>query len=220
MVSASRSESVPHTMSSVNIVSHGKVEFGSQPVPKPGPNQVLVKMHSVPINPSDIYFMKGLYTFAQHDYPFTPGWEGAGTVVQAGPGMVPEWLVGKRVAFGKAAEQAGAKWIYGGSMSEYVVTDATSCIPISDDMSFEQASSLRVNPMTALAMLDRIKELRVRSVILTAAASQLGRMMIKLCQKENITPICLVRREAQVQLLQEKHGVKYAVDTSDEDWKK
>lgn len=122
--------------------------------------------------------MRGKYN-VKLNYPFTPGWEGSGTVIKAGPGMLAQWMVGKRVAFNKQWEIGSFKW--GGSMAEYIVTDVKSIIPIGDDISFEQAASLFVNPLTAIGMVDRAKELGAKAIIVTAAASQIGRMIIKLC---------------------------------------
>jgi NADPH2:quinone reductase len=65
---------------------------------------VLVKIECAPINPSDIYFMKGMYAAVQeHPFtqPFVPGWEGAGTVISSGGGFMAWRLVGKRVAVTK-----------------------------------------------------------------------------------------------------------------------
>ena len=98
-----KKEEVPEMMNSVQILKGKKVGFGLSPVQKPGPNQVLIKVHSATLNPSDILFMKGLYN-VRHKYPYTPGWEGSGVVVAAGPGMFANSLVGKRVAFNKAFE--------------------------------------------------------------------------------------------------------------------
>lgn len=152
--------------------------FGQSKVQKPGPGQVLIKVHSAALNPSDILFMRGKYN-VKVKYPYTPGWEGSGTVIGSGPGMFAEWLVGKRVAFNKQFEVASFHW--GGAMAEYIVTDIRGIIPIADDVTFEQAASLFVNPLTALGMVDRIKELGCKATIITAAASQIGRMLIKLC---------------------------------------
>jgi NADPH2:quinone reductase len=67
-------------------------------------------------------------------------------------------------------------------MAEYCVTDVRSCIPLNDEISLEQGAALFVNPLTALGMVDKIIELRVKSVIITAAAAQISRMLIKLCE--------------------------------------
>jgi len=87
-------------MNSVLITSNGKFGFGQIPRPTPGPNQVLIKVDSAALNPSDILFMKGLYNI-KLKYPYTPGWEGSGTVVEVGPGLLTSYFKDKRVAFNK-----------------------------------------------------------------------------------------------------------------------
>ena len=69
-------------------------------------------------------------------------------------------------------------------------------------------------------MVDRLKQLNSKVTIVTAAASQIGRMIIKLCHQEGITPICTVRREEQAEFLRNDLKVKYVVNTSQEGWKK
>ena len=69
-------------------------------------------------------------------------------------------------------------------------------------------------------MVDRIKELGSKATIITAAASQIGRMLIKLCHQENIIPICTVRREEQAEFLRNDLKVKYVVNTSEKGWKR
>lgn len=66
-------------------------------------------------------------------------------------------------------------------MAEFAVTDINSIIPLRDDTKFEEAVALYVNPLTCLCMIDRAKKLGAKAVIISAAASQLGRMLIKLC---------------------------------------
>lgn len=78
--------------------------------------------------------MRGKYN-VKLKYPYTPGWEGSGTVVKSGAGMMASWLVGKRVAFNKQMEIGTFNW--GGAMAEYIVTDIRGVIPIGDDISFE-----------------------------------------------------------------------------------
>jgi NADPH:quinone reductase-like Zn-dependent oxidoreductase len=182
-------------MKSVLIRGPGHVEFGEIEKPKPQAGQVLVKLDCAVINPSDLYFMAGSAIAKKPDikYPLTPGWEGAGTIVEVGD-LVSSGLVGKRVGCLKHAEQGG-KYHIGGMYAEYALTTVTGIVPLSDDTSFEQGCALFVNPLTALCMIHRIKALESKCVIITAAASQLGRQLTRLCNKEGITPICTVRRQ-------------------------
>jgi NADPH:quinone reductase-like Zn-dependent oxidoreductase len=61
----------------------------------------LIKVDSAALNPSDILFMRGLYTGIKLNYPYTPGWEGSGTVVETGAGLLTSYFKDKRVAFNK-----------------------------------------------------------------------------------------------------------------------
>lgn len=91
-------------MNSVMISGPGEISFGRMPKPtaedlKPG--QVLIKVEAAALNPSDILFMRGKYTGIKLDYPYTPGWEGSGTIVAVGSKLTKYNLINKRVAFMK-----------------------------------------------------------------------------------------------------------------------
>ncbi len=77
-------------------------------MPRPASGQVLVKIECAPLNPSDTYFMRGMYKFLAESgkakFPLAPGWEGAGTVIESGGGFMAWRLVGKRVAVTKCQE--------------------------------------------------------------------------------------------------------------------
>jgi NADPH:quinone reductase-like Zn-dependent oxidoreductase len=109
-------------------------------VPVPASGQVLIKVECAPINPSDTYFLAGIYSSMDEDgkikYPIAPGWEGAGTVVANGGGIMGWRLVGKRVAVSKCQEPNKAISI-GGAYQQYMVTNALQCIPLPDNVSFE-----------------------------------------------------------------------------------
>jgi NADPH:quinone reductase-like Zn-dependent oxidoreductase len=128
----------------------------------------LVKVESAALNPSDILFMKGLYKI-KLDLPFTPGWEGSGTVHAVGEEKYKQALLGKRVAFMKIGELVQYK--IGGAFADYALADVRGLIPIQDSISFDQAASSIVNPYTAICMVDRLVELKSKCTILTAAAS-------------------------------------------------
>src|SRR5687768_6596982 len=92
---------LPETMRAVQLLAYdGRPESLAAtriPVPRPGPGQVLVRVAASPINPSDVAFIRGLYGFKK-PLPTIPGFEGSGTVVESGGGVMGRWLKGRRVA--------------------------------------------------------------------------------------------------------------------------
>lgn len=164
--------------------------LGEMPVPQPGPGQVLIKIAASPINPSDLSFLQGQYG-VKKAYPSVPGFEASGTVVAAGKGPLPRFWLGKRVACAADDRLPGA-W------AEYMVTSAQRCVPLLRAVPDEQGSMLLANPLTALAFFDRIKKEKIKGVVANAAASALGRMIIRLGRQRGVAVIAVVRREEQV----------------------
>jgi len=111
--------------------------------------------------------MRGLYAI-KVDYPYTPGWEGSGTVVSVGDKSQNGWL-GKRVGFMKKGELQYFK--VGGAYADYCITNTRSLMPLPDEFSFEQGSSFFVNPLTAIGMVERCVKKKAKACIVTAAAS-------------------------------------------------
>jgi NADPH:quinone reductase len=146
-----------------------------------------------------------------------PGFEGSGTVVAAGKGILPKIWLGRKVACAASPKQNGC-W------AEYMVTNAASCVPLSKKISLDQGSMMFVNPMTALAFFDVYKNTpnpskKLRGIINTAAASALGRMVIQLGKKNGIPVISVVRREEQVEMLKSA-GAEHVLNSSDPDFEK
>lgn len=184
------------------------------PLPDPGPGEVLVKMHSSPINPSDLSFIRGGYG-VKKPYPVVPGFEGSGTVVAAGKGFLPKLWKGKQVSCAASPKHNGC-W------AEYMVTSANLCVPFSKNISFEQAAMMFVNPMTAIAFFDIFKRLaktdsKPEGMINTAAASALGRMIIKLGRQKGIPVISIVRRDEQIKMLKDE-GAEYVLNSESDDF--
>lgn len=164
-----------------------------KPTPRPGPGQVLVRIEAAPCNPSDLIFIQGLYG-VKKPLPTVPGWEGAGTVIASGGGMMGTWLKGKRVACGGQSDSDGT-W------AEYYVAATRSCVPLRKGISFEQGASLIINPLTAWALVDTAKKGGHRGIVQTAAASQLGRMVLRLAMDAGLSLINIVRRKEQEDIL-------------------
>ena len=176
-------------------------------VPKPGDGEVLIKVIRSSINPSDLHFIKGEY--GHPPVAGTPaGFEAVGTVVTCGGGTIGEALVGKRVAF--IADRSGA-W------AQYSLATAETCIPVADAVRDEDAAAMIVNPLTAVAMFNLVQEAQSPSFILTAAASQLCKLLIGLGRKHDIAPIAIVRRNEHIDMLTEL-GAKHVLNQLNEDF--
>lgn len=155
-------------------------------VPTPGPGQALIKVHLAAVNPSDIHFIKGEY--GQPRIKGVPaGFEAVGEVVA---GDTP--FVGQRVSFFATAS---------GAWADYALTDASGLVPCRPDLAEVDAAGLLVNPLTAIAMFDLVKESGADSFVLNAAGSQLGKLLIALGRDHGVKPIAIVRRAAQAEAL-------------------
>jgi NADPH:quinone reductase len=206
------SSTIPSFSKVVLLHAHGNtpiLEIVDRITPKPKPGQILVKMAAAPINPSDVLFIQGLYGLNK-PLPIVPGLEGSGLVVAAGKGFLAKQLIGRRVACSGLGSGDGT-W------GEYVVLDATGCIAVSADVSDEQAASMFVNPWTAIALSEVARKGRHPAIVLTAGASQLARMMLRLSQPKGAPIIHIVRNAAQVQLLKSL-GAKEVIDSSSPDF--
>jgi NADPH:quinone reductase-like Zn-dependent oxidoreductase len=185
----------------------GSLAVAEVPVPRPGPGEVLVKVFASPVNPSDLMFITGNYGFKK-PLPATPGFEGSGTVVASGSGMMARFMQGRRVACAAAdAKSTGGMW------AEYIVTSAQFCVPLSKTVEMEHAATLLVNPLTAWALVDEARRGGHRAAVQTAAASALGKMIIRLGQRFHLPVVNVVRRAEQAALLREM-GAAYVLDSN------
>jgi NADPH:quinone reductase-like Zn-dependent oxidoreductase len=208
------------------ISSDGQVRLAlqDQPVPELSEGQVLIDVEASPINPSDLGVLLGPMGPAQLtrdgddlvgtapaevlelfrdrlDKPLPIGNEGAGTVVAG----LPE-LIGKRVA------------TFGGSMwADYRVADAGAVLPLPDDVSTAEGAALFINPLTALAMVETMRAENHTALVHTAAASNLGQMLVKICAADGVPLVNIVRKPEQVELLR-GIGAEHVIDSSQPDF--
>jgi NADPH:quinone reductase len=201
------------------VTSDGTLELSLQevPVPAPGANQVLVRVEASPINPSDLGLLTAGADMTTATVAGTPqrpivtaslgegavgalkarlgeslpvGNEGAGTVVAAGSSEATQALIGRTVA------------IAGGAMySQYRAVDASACLVLPEGATARDGASSFVNPMTALGMTETMRREGHSGLVHTAAASNLGQMLVKLCQKDGIPLVNIVRKPEQAELL-------------------
>ena len=135
-------------------------------VPRLRSGQVLIKLAATSIGPADLMFLKGQYGIIK-PLPAVPGFEGSGTVIASGGGLMGRWLVGKRAAC-LAPEDGHGTW------AEYMVTSADVCIPLFKHISFEQGAYLTINPMTACALVEIARTGGHLAFVQTAAARRWG----------------------------------------------
>jgi NADPH:quinone reductase-like Zn-dependent oxidoreductase len=179
------------------------LEVRDVPTPRCGPGQVRVRMLASPVNPSDLFMIRGQYGH-QPPLPCTPGFEGVG-VVEEGRGLLGWRVKGRRVAVLNGG---------GGNWAEQVVLPARQVVPVPDDVPDDQAATFFVNPASAIVMVqDLLRVPRGSWLLQTAAGSALGRMVIRLGKKHGFRTLNVVRRAEQAEELRHLGGDAIIVST-------
>ena len=184
-------------------------------VPVPGDDEVLIKVEASPINPSDLGLLisfaadlSNISTTGSGDETVTSfgihpalmqslkprvglsmkaGNEGGGVVIDAGKNVKD--LIGKTVG------------VAGGEMySQYRCLPAMSCLVMNEGTSPVEAASSFVNPLTALGFTETMRLENHKAIVHTAAASNLGQMLVKICKADSIPLINIVRKQEHVDL--------------------
>jgi len=197
----------------------------------PAPDEVVVEVQAAPINPSDLGVLLGPADLStaertSHDghdalvadvrpafrrfvagrvgQKMSVGNEGAGVVTAAGSSEEAQALLGRTVTL-----------VGGGLYRTHRVVNARHALPLPEGAPAVEGASLFVNPMTVQAFLATMHQEGHTALVHTAAASNLGQMLARLCNKEGVPLVAIVRRASQAELLTEL-GVPYVVDSSTE----
>jgi NADPH:quinone reductase-like Zn-dependent oxidoreductase len=206
-----------------------EISLADVAVPEPGPDDVIIRVEATPINPSDLGLLVGgadMSTAVQSgtkdrpvitakvpgaamramaarmDQSMPVGNEGAGVVVKAGSSPAAQALLGKMVAG------------LGGEMyAQYRMLNLAQVLPLPDGTSAKDGASCFVNPLTAISFVETMKMQGRTGIVHTAAASNLGQMLVKICQKDNVPLVNVVRKKEQADILK-AIGAKYIVDSS------
>ena len=200
-------------------------------VPEPGPGEVVVRVEATPISPSDLGLLLGPadvaslaaagtaerpaitakipssrmpFVAARLDQAMPVGNEGAGTVVSAADVS----LVGKRVALAS-----------GGMWAQYKVARASDCMVLPDGVTARQGAAAFVNPMTVLGMLETMKREGHTALVHTAAASNLGQMLVRACIADGVPLVNIVRSAEHVALLKSL-GAEHVLDSTSPSFRK
>jgi len=206
-----------------------EMSLANVPTPEPKPDEVVVRIDAAPINPSDqglLFAGADLTTAKASGTPNSPivtasispavmksmagrleqslpvGNEGAGVVVEAGASPAAQALLGKVVA------------IHGGAMyAQYRCIKAAQCLVLPPGTTPAEGADCFVNPLTALGMVETMRREGHKALVHTAAASNLGQMLNKICIKDRVALVNIVRKPEHVDLLK-KRGATYVCNSS------
>ncbi|GAA5137470.1 zinc-binding dehydrogenase [Thalassotalea piscium] len=192
-----------------SLTSSQRLNLIEKEIPPLQIGQVLIKMLASPVNPSDLVYLLGKYGLAPQNNAYC-GFEGVGIVIDANAGFYGKWLTGKRVAI---SAQPGIDGVW----AKYAITKANFCLPVRKEISDEQAATLIVNPCTSVCMVERAQALGAKSIVINAAASQVGKGAIRYAKLVGIKTIATVRSQTNVDVLTEL-GADHVLNTVDEDF--
>jgi len=206
-----------------------EVSLVNIPTPEPAEDEVVVRIEATPINPSDLGLLFGPADMANArvsgskdqptitaqmpeaamrmmagrlDQSLPVGNEGAGTVIRTGSSDAAKALMGKTVS------------TIGGAMySQYRVLKARDVMELPAGTTAADGASWFVNPLTALGMTETMRRENHKALVHTAAASNLGQMLNRICIKDGIGLVNIVRSKEQADILK-KIGAKYIVDST------
>jgi NADPH:quinone reductase-like Zn-dependent oxidoreductase len=213
------------------IKKSGELEISllDVPTPEPAADEVVVRVEAAPINPSDLGLLIGAADMStakasgdkgapvitakvpegamramagRLDESMPVGNEGAGVVIRTGSSDAAKALMGKTVA------------MIGGAMyAQYRTLKVRECLPLPEGTTPAEGASCFVNPLTALGMTETMRREGHKALVHTAAASNLGQMLNKICIKDGIPLVNIVRSKEQADILH-KIGAKYVVDST------
>jgi len=213
------------------IRSNGELELSlhDDPIPEPQAHEVVIRVEASPLNPSDLGLLFGAADMstakasgtaerpvvtatvperarpamaARLDQSMPVGNQGAGVVVKAGSSPAAQALLGKTVA------------AIGGAMySQYRAVPVAMCLELPPGTTAAEGASCFVNPLTSLGMVETMRREGHKALVHTAAASNLGQMLNKICQKDGIALVNIVRKQEQEDLLRGL-GAKYVCNAT------
>lgn len=210
-----------------------EISLFNVPTPEPEPDEVVVRVEAAPINPSDLLLMIGAADLTtakvtrvgalpvvtarlpeaamramsgRIDQSIPVGNEGAGVVVGAGSSDAARALIGRTVAiFGRGLRT--------GTYAQYRCEKLSECLPLPPGITPAEGASCFVNPLAALAMTGTMRREGHRALVHTAAASNLGQMLNRICLKDGIPLVNIVRGSKGGQILRDI-GAKHVVDST------
>ncbi|WP_313805818.1 NADH oxidase [Sphingobium sp.] len=210
---------------------HLQLSLETSEIERPAPDEIIVEMAAAPLHPADISLLLGPADLSStvaigHGVQRTlsatiapermaglatrvgkslsVGNEGSGVVVEAG--QAQKHLVGKNVAV-----------MGGGMLTQYRKVPISDALPLPDGVPVTSGAAVLINPLTALAMLETMRDEGHTALVHTAAASSLGQMLNRICLEDGVGLVNVVRRPEQAQMLRQQ-GARHVCDSSSPDF--
>ena len=181
------------------------LEIQEKELPKLNDDEVLIKTHAAPVNPSDVAFIQGGYNIVKQ-LPAVPGFEGSGVIVDAGKNAND--LIKKKVS-------AFVQTNHDGSWAEYFVARKKDLIILQDDMDMDQAACFTVNPFTAYALMEIALIRESKAIVQNAAGAQVA-ALIRTMARENEMEVINIVRKAETAAFLKQQGVQHVLNQADD----
>jgi NADPH:quinone reductase-like Zn-dependent oxidoreductase len=176
--------------------------------------ELLVKVMCATIHPADLFMIKGAYGTCTPEFlPMVPGFEGSGIIVKVGSKLDSK-LIGKKCNLFGGPNKNGN---YEGLWTQYQYTSLFQTTVFNSDVSFDQICFATVNPLTACGFIDTLKKQNVKVVGQNGASSAFAKMFIRLCAKEGIKTVNVVRKQEHIKKLKE-FGADVVLNSCEGNW--
>jgi NADPH:quinone reductase-like Zn-dependent oxidoreductase len=185
------------------------LEIQEKELPKLNDDEVLIKTHAAPVNPSDVAFIQGGYNIVKQ-LPAVPGFEGSGVIVDAGKNAND--LIKKKVS-------AFVQTNHDGSWAEYFVARKKDLIILQDDMDMDQAACFTVNPFTAYALMEIALIRESKAIVQNAAGAQVA-ALFRTMARENEMEVINIVRKAETAALLKQQGIQHVLNQTDDSFEK
>lgn len=196
----------------------GKLSIASRKFRNLKKNEILVKIMLTTIHPADLMFLMGEYGDEKPSvFPLIPGFEASGEIVYISENLDKK-LIGKRVCVSISFKKDRT---FEGLWSEFCYTSLTNVLVFDNKIPYEKITFSFINPMTAVGFLDTLRKIdqttKTPSVVQDGASGTLGKMFIKLCSKEGVNTINIVRNPGHILELK-KLGADHVISTQESEW--
>ncbi len=193
----------------------GELEISQRNFRQLLPHEILIKVMCTTMHPADMAFLNGQYGDVKPKTPLIPGIEGSGLIINVGD-SVDKSIIGKRCGISVNTSRESAME---GLWAQYHYTSLECIMVFNSEVSYDKLCFAMGNPLTCCGFLDTIRKTSAKSVAQNGASSACGRIFIKLCKKEGVKTVNVVRKDEYINTLK-SIGADYVYNSSNTGWEK